>query len=50
MYTQSQHFWKNVRNKYVPAAKSRQSCPTVCDPTGGTRQAPLSLGFSRQEH
>ena len=27
------------------AAKSLQSCPTLCDP-----QAPPSLGFSRQEH
>ena len=29
------------------AAKSLQSCPTLCDPIG---QAPPSLGFSRQEH
>ena len=29
------------------AAKSPQSCPTLCDPTD---QAPLSLGFSRQEY
>jgi len=27
------------------AAKSLQSCPTLCDPT-----APPSLGFFRQEH
>ena len=33
------------------AAKSLQSCPTtLCDPTDGSHQAPLSLGFSRQEH
>ena len=32
------------------AAKPRQSCPTLCDPTDGTQQAPLSLGFSRQEY
>ena len=32
------------------AAKSRQSCLTLCDPIDGTQQAPLSLGFSRQEH
>ena len=31
-------------------AKSRQSCPTLCDPLDGTQQTPLSLGFSRQEH
>ena len=29
------------------AAKSLQSCPTLCNPID---QAPLSLGFSRQEH
>ena len=32
------------------AAKSLQSCPTLCDPMDGTHQAPPSLGFSRQEH
>ena len=31
-------------------AKSFQSCPTLCDPIDGSHQAPLSLGFSRQEH
>ena len=30
-------------------AKSLQSCPTLCDPIDGSHQAPLSLGFSRQE-
>ena len=30
------------------AAKSLQSCPTLCDPIDG--QAPLSLGLSRQGH
>ena len=29
------------------AAKSLQSCPTLCDPID---RGPLSLGFSRQEH
>ena len=32
------------------AAKSLQSCPTLCDPIDGTHQAPPSLGFSREEH
>ena len=34
------------------AAKSLQSCPTLCDPMGCHRSPPgsLSLGFSRQEH
>ena len=30
------------------AAKSLQSCPTLCDPTDGS--PPGSLGFTRQEH
>ena len=33
-----------------PDAKSLQSCPTLCDPIGGSPQALPSLGFSRQEH
>ena len=32
------------------AAKSLQSCPTLCDPETTAYQAPPSLGFSRQEH
>ena len=33
------------------AAKSLQSCPTQCDPeTTAVHQAPLFLGFFRQEH
>ena len=32
------------------AAKLLQLCPTLCDPIDGSQQAPLSLGFSRQEH
>ena len=32
------------------AAKSLQSCLTLCDPMDGSPQAPLSLGFSKQEH
>ena len=36
--------------KTAVAAKSLQTCPTLCDPTDGTYQAPPSLGFSRQEH
>ena len=34
----------------LAAAKSLQSCPTLCDPIDGGHQAPPSLGFSRQEH
>ena len=32
------------------AAKSLQLCLTLCDPIDGSHQAPLSLGFSRQEY
>ena len=32
------------------AAKSLQSCPTLCDRIDCSHQAPPSLGFSRQEH
>ena len=32
------------------AAKSLQSCPTLCDPQTAAHQVPPSLGFSRQEH
>ena len=32
------------------AAASLQSCPTLCDPIGGSQPGFPSLGFSRQEH
>ena len=32
------------------AAKSLQSCLTLCDPIDGSHQSPPSLGFSRQEY
>ena len=32
------------------AAKSLQSCLTLCNPQTAAHQAPPSLGFSRQEH
>ena len=31
-------------------AKSLQSCPTLCNPVDYSRQAPVSMGFSRQEY
>ena len=40
----------HLRTTATAAAKSLQSCPTLCDPIDGSPQAPLSLGFSRQEH
>ena len=42
--------WMDRFNSAAAAAKSLQSCPTLCDPTDGSHQAPPSLGFSRQEH
>ena len=36
--------------KAAAAAKSLQSCPTLCDPIDGSPPGPPSLGFSRQEH
>ena len=30
--------------------KSLKSCPTLCDPWTAAYQAPLSMGFSRQEY
>ena len=32
------------------AAKSLQSCPTLCDPMDGSPPGSPSLGFSRQEY
>ena len=32
------------------AARSLQSCPTLCDPIDGSPPGSSSLGFSRQEH
>ena len=36
-----------IKDTAAAAAKSLQSCPTLCDPIDGS---PLSLGFSRQEY
>jgi len=35
---------------FAAAAKSLQSCPTLCDPIDRSPPGSLSLGFSRQEH
>ena len=45
-------FFLRVAFSSLPAAaaKSLQSCPTLCDPIDAAHQAPPSLGFSRQEH
>ena len=36
--------------QFAAAAKSLQSCLTLCSPIDGSPPAPPSLGFSRQEH
>ena len=41
-------YWKNHRIE--AAAKSLQSCLTLCDPIDGSPPGSPSLGFSRQEH
>ena len=40
----------NTGRACVHCAKSLQSCPTLCDPMDCSPQAPLSMGFSRQEY
>ena len=46
------HCFSFFRMSYAAAAaaKSLQSCPTLCDPIDGSPPAPPFLGFSRQEH
>ena len=43
------HFAGHSLSAAAAAAKSLQSCPTLCDPIDAAHQAPPSLGFSRQE-
>ena len=43
-------FVYGVKKCSATAAKSLQSCLTLCDPIDVAHQAPQSLGFSRQEH
>ena len=41
---------KSWRSNAAAAAKSLQSCLTLCDPIDGSPPGSPSLGFSRQEH
>ena len=41
--------WNNAAAA-AAAAKSLQSCPTLCDPRDGSPPGSPSLGFSKQEH
>ena len=43
-------FSRHIYIYAAAAAKSLQSCPTLCDPIDGSLPGSLSLGFSRQEH
>ena len=43
-------FWLPIPFPAAAAAKSLQSCPTLCDPIDGSPPGSPSLGFSRQEH
>ena len=40
----------NIYAAAAAAAKSLQSCPTLCDPIDGSPLGSPSLGFSRQEY
>ena len=40
----------NIIVLLAAAAKSLQSCPTLCDPIDGNPPGSTVLGFSRQEH
>ena len=47
----SRIIFKILKSYAAAAAKSLQSCPTLCDPIDGSPPgSPPSLGFSRQEH
>ena len=43
-------FWTKLFYAAAAAAKSLQSCPTLCDPIDSSPPGFPSLGFSRQEH
>ena len=58
-YSSTQHthihvHTKRRRNTSLDITESEsevaQSCPTVCDPVGCRHQAPVSMGFPRQEY
>ena len=39
-----------INNAAAAAAKSLQSCPTLCDPIDGSPPGPSTHGFARQEY
>ena len=48
----TENIWMDNRymKRCTAAAKSLQSCPTLCDPIDGSPPGSPSLGFSRREH
>ena len=48
----SSHAEESVKSQRAACvhAQSLPSCPTLCDPMDLARQAPLAMGFSRQEY
>ena len=51
----SYNLWAFISHQYSPSlavqfSSVAQLSPTLCDPTDWAHQAPLSVGFSRQEH
>ena len=48
--TKTQHLFISVLEEKEVHAKLLQSCPTLCYLTDCGPQAPLSMGFSRQEY
>ena len=45
-------FYTSIQRERFPGVNvlSSQLCPTLCDPLGCSHQAPLSMGFFRQEY
>ena len=41
---------RQVETSCCCAVLTAQLCPTLCNPMNAARQAPLSMGFSRQEY
>ena len=50
IYIQKYLVFSLIYNSPAAAAKSLQSCPTLCDPIDVSPPGSPSLGFSRQEH
>ena len=49
-WDENQEILQALSTPAAVAAKSLQSCPTLCDPRDGSPPGSPSLGFSRQEH